>query len=354
MKLAELSSTLEVVGVQCKQATMTWGPPGVGKSRVHEQTADRCFGVRLGTQRKQLNKAVKVAMANGKPYFIDCRLPLFDAVDLRGIPMERNERTAWLTPSFLPTEGEGMLFLDELPQAMPIVQSAASQLILDRRIGEYTLPDGWVICAAGNREEDRAATHKMPSHIANRFVHLHVQVDYDDWAAWASVSNVNPMVIAFLGFRPELLHKFDKNAKSFPTPRTWEFVSSMLPKLPDDPKLMLEIITGTVGEDAAKQFVGFVRVFRDLPDFDEIVKRPDDAKVPEHNAAAAYATGTMLAARTEAKHMKAVFRYLHRMPEEYEVMTVRQMVKANKDLASTPTYIQWMADHQNVLLNKAA
>lgn len=335
----------------CKKPTMMWGPPGVGKSSLHAQVAKALYG-----SKPQLSRAARAprSMSKGEqfevPYFIDCRLPLFDAVDLRGIPMEQNGRTAWLTPAFLPTEGQGMLFLDELPQAMPIVQSAASQLILDRRIGDYVLPDGWIVCAAGNREDDRAATHKMPSHIANRFTHINLEVDYDDWALWAEANKINDMVIAFLGFRPPLLHAFDKTKKANPTPRTWEFVSQMLPNMPDDPALMLELFSGTVGEVAAKEFTGFIRVFRDLPDFDDLVKRPMDVKVPS-NAASAYAVGTMLSHRTEPKHMKPVFQYLSRMPQEFEVTTALQMTKKNRELANTATYIQWMSDHKDVLMN---
>lgn len=353
VKPSELVSTLEHVAVKTHLPTFTWGEPGVGKSSIHAQVADKVWGKPVKLTRRQLNKAVTVTANGDRPYFIDLRLPLFDAVDLRGIPMERGGRTAWLTPGFLPTEGEGMLFLDELPQAMPIVQSAASQLILDRRIGDYKLPDGWVICGAGNYAKDRAATHTMPTHIRNRFVHLNLAIDYDDWAEWAVNNGINDMVRVFLGFRPEYLHKFDKNVNAFPTPRTWEYVSRLLVDFPDDPRLMLTVLSGTVGEAAAKELVGFIRVFRDMPDYEEIVKRPDDCKIPKE-VSGAYATGTMLGARAEPKDMKAIVRYLRRMPEEFEVLAMRYMVKSKKELAETPTYIQWVADHQNVLTNKAA
>lgn len=141
------------------QPAFIWGPPGVGKSQLVAQVA-----------------------AEQKKEMIDIRAVLLDPVDLRGLPHLGKDNTArWATPDFLPQEGEGILFLDELNAAPPLVQAACYQLTLDRKIGEYTLPDGWSVLAAGNRETDRSVTSRMPSALANRFIHLDFVVDLDDW-----------------------------------------------------------------------------------------------------------------------------------------------------------------------------
>ena len=324
MKPSQVARTLKTL-INARQPTMIWGPPGAGKSQIVAQ------------------------VAKGYGEFLDIRLPLLDAVDLRGIPTIKDGRTEWVTPAMFPRKGKGVLFLDELVQAMPIVQSAASQLILDRKIGEYTLPDGWAVVAAGNRETDRAATNRMPSHIANRFTHLNFEVDPEDWIEWAFANDINPMVIAFIGFKPELLHKFDPKQKAFPTPRSWEFVSNILNHNGVD-ECLQEVVAGTVGEGASVEFVGFVRVFREMPDYETICKRPGGTKVPE-NVAARYAVATMLAQRTKNEDMKAVMQYVNRMPTEFQILTTQDMVRRNKRLAETSAYINWAANNSKTLIN---
>lgn len=327
MKPSSVAKTITTC-YRVKQPLMIWGPPGVGKSQVTAQVA-----VALGCQ------------------CIDLRLPLLDAVDLRGIPTVNNGTTKWLPPSFLPTKGKGILFLDEIVQGQQIVQAAASQLILDRRVGDYVLPEGWYVLAAGNRETDRAATNKMPSHIANRFVHVNFEVDFEDWCTHALGADFDPAVIAFLSMRPELLHQFDPAKKAYPTPRSWEFVSKILQsnQLPEE--CFLEVLNGTVGEGAAVEFAGFFRVYRDLPEYEEIVKKPATAKLPT-NAAGLYAVSTMLAVRGTAKDAKPVFTYLERLPKEFQITTARLIAKRNTDMAETQSYIKWQVQNKEVYLNR--
>jgi len=123
----------------------------------------------------------------------DVRALLLDPVDLRGLPFLGSDgRSKWATPDFLPQDGEGILFLDELNAAPAMVQASCYQLVLDRKLGEYTLPEGWAIVAAGNRDSDRAATTRMPTPLRNRFVHLEFEVDVQEWAEWAIGAEIRP------------------------------------------------------------------------------------------------------------------------------------------------------------------
>lgn len=315
-----------------KRPVMIWGAPGAGKSAVVAAAAKKVGG------------------------FIDLRLPLMDqsGADFR-FPMidPKTQQMKWITSSEFPTKGEGILFIDEIVQGTQQQQAAASQLILDRRIGTYTLPDGWYVVAAGNRDTDRAGTNKMPSHIANRFTHIEYEVDANDWYDWAYSAGINPMVVAFLQFKPEWLHKFDAKQKVNPTCRTWQFVSDDLNDGEIDDSDMLEIISGTVGNTAAVEFVGFVRVFRELPDFDEITAKPDKCAVPT-DASVRYAIASMLAARTQQKDMKAVMKYVTRLPSEFQILCTQEMTKRNKLLAETGAYIAWAADNKDLLINATA
>ena len=187
MKASAISAALRSL-VSARQPVFIWGGPGIGKSAVVRQLAS-ALGVPLQ----------------------DVRALLLDPVDLRGLPfLATDGRSKWASPEFLPRDGSGILFLDELNAASAMVQASCYQLVLDRKLGEYTLPEGWTIVAAGNRDSDRAATTRMPIPLRNRFVHLDFEVDMQEWSEWAIKANVRPEVIAFIRFRPELLSAFDR------------------------------------------------------------------------------------------------------------------------------------------------
>ena len=174
MKPSEIAYSLQLLTLIQKPAFL-WGAPGVGKSQVVAQVA-AALGLRL----------------------IDIRAVLLDPVDLRGLPTVEDGKAAWAIPAFLPENGAGILFLDELNAAPPLVQAACYQLVLDRALGEYHLPEGWSVFAAGNREGDRAVTSRMSSALANRFVHLSFEPDLDDWSRWAmGPGDLRSEVVAF-------------------------------------------------------------------------------------------------------------------------------------------------------------
>jgi len=241
---------------------MLWGPPGVGKSQVIAQIAE----------------------AHGVP-LVDVRLSQMEPTDLRGIPFRNGERVEWSVPALLPDEKRhgprGILFLDEITSASPTVTAAAYQLILDRRLGDYRVPAGWAIFAAGNRYGDRGVTYIMPAPLANRFTHYEIEANLEDWAAWAHRAGVDARVIAFLRFRPDLLFDFNpaQNPVAFPSPRSWEYAHRALGKFGDEPELLLDAVQACVGAAAGVEFKAFVDNLHDLPDIDAIV-RGESAEVP--------------------------------------------------------------------------
>jgi len=127
--------------------------------------------------------------------------------DLRGLPVAEDGMSKWYPSEFLPRGGKGILFLDELNMAPPAMQGVAQQLILDRKVGSYMVPPGCFVWAAGNRKKDRAAVFDMPTPLANRFLHLEVQADFESFKAYALEKGVHEQIIAFLSFRPTILLK---------------------------------------------------------------------------------------------------------------------------------------------------
>lgn len=327
MKPSGIAEALRVL-IQARQPVFIWSSPGCGKSAVTKQVA-----VGLDLQLR------------------DVRALLLDPVDLRGLPfLGADGRSKWATPDFLPQEGEGILFLDELNAAPAMVQASCYQLILDRKLGEYALPDAWAIVAAGNRDSDRAVTTRMPTPLRNRFVHIEFDVDLQEWCEWAIQTGIRPEVIAFLRFRPVLLSAFDRDVNAFPSPRSWEFVSRILDSLGRQAELVMEheLIVGAVGAGAATEFSGFLRMFRELPDVDTILLNPQRAPVPE-DASAQYAVASALARCASDTNFDRICRYLDRLPTEFRVLCVRDAILRDPTLRSTGAYVKFAVEHHHTI-----
>lgn len=228
-----------LVKTQLQISTMIWGPPGIGKSSIVAQVA------------RQHDFE-----------FTDVRLSQLAPTDLRGLPVADAGVSKWYPPEFLPRGGKGIFFLDELNLAPPAMQGMAQQLILDRRVGSYEVPEGWFVWAAGNRKEDRASVFDMPAPLANRFLHLSVEPDFESFKAYALTANIHEQILAFLSFRSSLLHKLDPHQPAWPSPRSWEMASRLH-------AAGLEIAPA-VGEGAAAEFAAYCQVYADLPDLDRI------------------------------------------------------------------------------------
>src|SRR6201990_1258900 len=208
--------------------------------------------------------------------FLDIRAIQLDPVDLRGLPRISADQAEWVPPKFLPTSGQGILFLDELTSAPQMTQAGCYQLVLDRKLGEYRLPDGWVVIAAGNPASERGVHFSMPRPLRNRFVHLDLEPDFEDWSKWAVKAGVRPEIIAFLRFKPSLLHDADATSdqNAWPTPRSWEMASQVLTGVAKrqgsagfaaGTEIEAALLEGTIGEAETTGFVAFLRPFWRVP-----------------------------------------------------------------------------------------
>ena len=229
-----------------KRPLFIWGPPGIGKSDIVHQIGDSMDA-----------------------HVIDIRLSLWEPTDIKGIPYfdPNQNKMVWGAPSELPDAEMAaqhkyiILFLDEMNSAAPAVQAAAYQLILNRKVGQYTLPDNVLIVAAGNREADKGVTYRMPAPLANRFVHLELAVNFDDWFQWAVANKVHRDVVGYLTFSKKDLYDFDPKSpsRSFATPRSWSFVSELLED-DDDDNTTTDLVSGAVGEGLAVKFMAHRKV----------------------------------------------------------------------------------------------
>ena len=264
-----MSETRTVTSVQARKSLLKafkkqrpvflWGPPGIGKSELVADLAQELNG-----------------------YMIDLRLGQMEPTDIRGIPFYNKDsgKMDWAEPVDLPTEEFAkdypvvVLFLDEMNSAAPSVQAAAYQLILNRRVGKYKLPENVVIVAAGNRESDKGVTYRMPTPLANRFVHQEMKCDFASWQEWAVQNNIHKDVVGYLSFAKQDLYDFDAKSASraFATPRSWTFVSQLLEDEDGDDDTITNLVAGTVGEGLAVKFMAHRKIAGRMPNPADILK----------------------------------------------------------------------------------
>ncbi len=262
-----------IIEAELRAAVMIWGPPGVGKSSIVAEVA----------------RAAEMEI-------VDLRLSQLAPTDLRGLPVAEDGTSHWYPPEFLPRNGRGVLFLDEVNMAPPTLQGVAQQLILDRRVGSYVLPPGWFVWAAGNRKEDRAAVFDMPAPLANRFMHLEVHTDLSSWRSWAYDKGLPESVVAFVSYRPALLHALDADSPAWPSPRSWEVAGALTAAgLPVAP---------AIGETAAAEFEAFTATLDRLPDIEAVLSGSDDPTLPSEPSVR-YAAVTALAVRASTPEYAA-------------------------------------------------
>ncbi len=281
MNSTELIALLErCIEENIKDPMFIWGPPGGGKSSIVKAIA-RAHGLVL----------------------VDLRLNQIPPADLRGLPMLKGEEAAYARPEWLRPDGQGIIFLDELPNAVPTVQGLAQQLLLDRCVGEHKLGDGWFVWGAGNRREDGAAVHAMPSPVANRMLHVELESDYVSWKHHGIQAGFHEHILSFVAFRPELLYKPDRNAPAFPSPRTWEMASRL--------HTIGVGIAPAVGQGTADEFSAYVEMVEALPDLEPILTGKG-AEVPwPDELSVRYAVSIGLAIRaTNESQALAAFRWL--------------------------------------------
>ena len=345
MRPAHLLSVLdkEFHGATKGQHTpvMLWGPPGVGKSQIVAQVAER----------------------NDVP-MIDIRLSQMEPSDLRGIPFRVDNSVEWAVPAMLPNQqrhgSQGILFLDEITSAAPSVSAAAYQLILDRRLGQYEIPNGWAILAAGNRQGDRGVTYTMPAPLANRFSHYEVDVNLDDWVAWAYANDIDDRIIAFLRFRPDLLFEFDaaQNPMAFPSPRSWEYAHRALQKFVDHGDLLLETLQACVGPAAGVELNAFIANLDQMPSIEAIIKGEDvpvPGEIDLQYAVASALVGQAIRVNNQDRedvYHGNILNYANKFPQrEMGVMMISDMHRAiGEKMFALPEFSSWADSVADLML----
>jgi hypothetical protein len=316
---------------------MLWGPPGVGKSAIFCQVAEEQG---IG--------------------FLDVRLAQREPVDIRGLPVPKEDGVHWLTAAEWPRSGRGIILFDELTAADRSLQVAAYEFILDRRLGDlYRVPEGWYLCGAGNRSEDRAVTSTLSSALANRFCHLEVEAELEDWVSWARTVRIHPDVIAFLRFEPRMLFQLSGDTQQgWPSPRSWERVSLELEhalRLGLDEASLALIVQGLVGPAAATEFLAFRSWSSELPAVRAMMRGELPITIPKR-ADQRYALACAAAhhASREPELLTGLLELSRAMTSDFALMCVldylgaegeRGVARRMRDLTANQAFADWKRTH---------
>ncbi len=344
MKINEAKSLiltlLERTDKNKHQAVLFVSGPGLGKSSIVEQAAEE-FSKKIG----------EPVMC--KPF----HLTTVEPPDVRGFGLPDKEvdgvrDMSFTRPPWAVKKGEparGILFLDELGQASHDVQKPAAELLLHRRVGNYQLPQGWIVVAASNREADRSGVQRELACITNRRAVIKSEPILDAWVNWAEKTGVHPLAIAFSKVKPGLVFSDTIPEKPGPycTPRSLVMLSEFIGEL--DMAVFTEMACGLIGDGTAAEFVAFLRVAEQLPSFEEIVKNPTGTEVPKRSDAS-YAAMQMIAHRVDDKTAKACFTYLKRMGREFQVAGLRGAFNRSPGLVRTPDFAAWLRDNKELVM----
>jgi hypothetical protein len=313
---SQVSDNHTITSVQTRKAMLSafktqrpvflWGPPGIGKSDVVSEITEELGGL-----------------------MIDLRMAQMEPTDIRGIPFfnRENGKMDWAPPVDLPDQELAskypvvVLFLDEMNSAPPAVQAAGYQLVLNRRVGKYYLPDNVVIVAAGNRDSDKGVTYRMPMPLANRFIHLEMRADFSSWQTWAVKNNIHKDVVGYLSFAKQDMYDFDSKSSSraFATPRSWCFVSDLLNDEANmDTDTQFNLIAGAVGEGLAVKFSAHRKISGRMPEPEDILSgKVKDLAVKEISAMYALTIAMCYELKDVTQNKKVDSKKFHDMTQNF-------------------------------------
>jgi hypothetical protein len=308
------------------QAVFCWGPVGVGKSQM---VAQLCAELNIG--------------------MLDMRLSQMDPPDLRGLPYRDGTQSKYAPPDELPKEGEGILFLDEANAASRATSAAAMQLVLDRQLGQYRVPEGWSVWAAGNRLSDKSVANAMPAALANRYLHLQIRYDLNTLVEYGLGQGWDPIMLQFLRFRPEFLYQppEGREIEAFPSARAWEMVHNS-GAMSAAPAIRQRLVRGALGVGPMLELEAFVELMGDLPVLDTILLSPHSAQLPK-TVAVKHALIGALAKAADVNNMDAILSYLERLASrEWETAFMSFVAIQKPELMQTSRAIRWNVRNQDL------
>ena len=275
-------------------------------------------------------------------FVVEVNLAQYEPTDIGGMQMPDGDSMKVLKPKWLLSEEDhqsildqgykGVIyFFDELPQAPILNQNIFAQICNEYRVGDYIIPLGDFVVTAGSRMSDRSGTNQMPMHLKDRLTTIEIEPNLDDFANYMFSKNKDSRVVSWVRFQPEYLHKFDRDANAFPTPRSLERVSDILSWKELDDDTRYHAISCQIGETASASLITHLNIHDKCPDLDEIVKAPETIEVPT-DIAIQYATISGLVNKVNNDNMGSIIKFVKRFDGEFVAFFIKDSVAKNRDL----------------------
>lgn len=307
---------------------MITSDPGVGKSSIAKQIADK-----------------------NSLELIDIRLSQCDPTDLNGFPKVDGSKATYIPMDTFPVAGDAipegkrgwLILLDEFNSASLAVQAAAYKLVLDKHVGQHPLHSKVAMMGAGNLSTSNAIVNKLSTAMQSRLVHMQVETNNKKWNEWALENDIDHRIISFIEYKPELLHKFDPkhNDLTFPCPRTWEFFSKIVKGWTDFPNHKIPLLAGIVGEGAAREFVLFSEIYKELPPIHDMLANPSTVTI-SNNPSINFAISGIIGYEANQDNLTKLMTLVNRLPMEFQVITIRGILKRHNDMESHAAIQQWI------------
>lgn len=244
-----------------------------------------------------------------------------------------------------------LLFLDELTAAPQMVQAAAYKVILDRQVGEHDLHENVRIVAAGNKASDKAIVQRMSTALQSRVVTLEVIIDMDDWLSWAEHNGVDKRIMAYIQFRPDMLHKFNANHQdlTFPCPRTWVFASDLMKIWGVITLKNLVVLAGTISKGAASELISFCQVYHTLPTLEKLINDPAGTPIDNSKKDLLFAVCSLIGQSFNESNSSALITVMNRLPIEFRVTACQNILRRDPRLQRDPNLKNWIRTNSSDL-----
>ena len=329
-----ISETKDMI-IRCIKAQLVplvTGSPGLGKTAAFQQIADD-FNL----------------------FLIDVSLAQSDPTDINGYPSTTadGKKARYLPMETFPIEGdpipEGydgwLVFFDELTSAVPAVQAASYKLLLNRMVGVNKVHPRVVMGAAGNLEADNAVVEEMSTALQSRLIHIELTINNDEWLEWAFDNDIDERIRSFIRFKPGMLYTFkpDHTDRTYGCPRTWEFANRFIKQTKEVTRKDIPLLAGTLSEGVAHEFTLFCQIYDRLPKIEEILRNPETTPLSEEPSVLYALTGAV-ASNVKAENIEQLMKFIYRLPSEFQVFTLRDVLKLIPDLKSHPQIQKWIAN----------
>ncbi len=340
MFINDLSEAL-MIGYKVRRPLLITSSPGIGKSDIVKE-----FVGDLGKSYDKPAGLIEVLGASINPGEMADVNYVVDGV-IRSAPQ------GWMPTEERVRSGEcaerGVIFLDELGDAMMSVQSGLQRLLLTGKLGSAEIAKGWYVVAATNRVKDKAAAGRISTALVNRCIVVQLEASADAFYDWGINNGIYPAVLAFVRFRPDAVSSFDPSIRSdnpaFTSPRSLEITSDMLNEVKDvTSSLVQEMVIGTLGDGVGSEFNGFIRIMDSLPDLNKILQDPENYPIPA-KVDVSYATIGALTARVDSTNYREIMKYFVRFGIELASVAIMDLAKAHKAVYKSREFVEWSVEH---------